>query len=92
MKSLASPLAFAAAVAVIGAMLTASPVRADREPNAEERARIEAALRAAGFQRWEEIELDDGLWEVDDAIDAAGEEWDLKLDPTSMAIVKRVED
>ena len=70
----------------------ASPALADREPTAEERARIEAALKAEGFTRWESIELeDDGMpvWEVDDAVAADGKEYDLDLDPTSLAIIKR---
>jgi len=92
MRSIRTHVASLAASLAVAAVLVASPARADREPNAEERTRIEAAVRAAGFQRWEEIEFDDGLWEVDDAIDASGKEWDLKLDPTSMDIVKRTED
>lgn len=92
MKSIRIQFASLAASLAVAAVLVPSPTMADREPNAEERARIEAAVRAAGYQRWEEIELDDGVWEVDDAIDAAGNEWDLKLDPTSMAIVRRTED
>jgi hypothetical protein len=92
MKSIRTQFASLAASVAVAAVLVASPAQADREPTPEERTRIEAALRAAGFLRWEEIELDDGLWEVDDAIDASGKEWDLKLDPTSMAIVERTED
>lgn len=54
---------------------------ADRAPNATEREAIEKVLRADGFSRWEEIEWDeDGHWEVDDAIDADGRSWDLRLD------------
>jgi len=68
------------------------PALADRAPTAEERTRIEAAVRAAGYKSWEEIELDDGVWEVDDAVDADGKQWDLKLDPKSMTIIKRVQD
>jgi hypothetical protein len=34
---------------------------ADPAPTADERARIEKALRAEGFVSWREIELDDGL-------------------------------
>jgi len=64
----------------------------DRKPTVEERARIEAAVRAAGFVTWEEIEFDDGLWEVDDAKDSTGQEYDLKIDPTSFAIVSRRRD
>ena len=65
---------------------------ADRPPTPEERARIEAVLRDAGFRTWEEIEFDDGRWEVDDAIAADGVEYDLKLDPETLSIVDRRRD
>jgi hypothetical protein len=71
---------------------------ADRAPNQEERTAIEAALRAAGFTSWEEIEFDDDdddeddqVWEVDDATGADGQEYDLKLDQ-SYQIIKRERD
>ena len=51
----------------------------DRPPTPQERAQIEQVLRAEGFTRWEEIELDDGVWEVEDAIGPDGREYDLKL-------------
>jgi len=60
----------------------------DRAPTAEERTAIEQVLSSAGYTAWEEIELDDGLWEVDDAIGADGREVDLKLDPATLAIVE----
>jgi hypothetical protein len=78
--------------AALALPLSASPALADREPTPEERTRIEAALREQGFVEWEEIELDDGMWEVDDARSAAGEEFDLKLDPTTLRIVARDRD
>jgi len=57
-------------VACVGlAPLTA---HADRSPNQEERAKIEQTLRAQGFTSWSGIELDDGRWEVDDAIASDG--------------------
>ena len=65
---------------------------ADRPPTAEERERIEAALRAAGFQTWEEIELENGVWEVDDARAADGRKYDLKLDPNSLQIIHQEKD
>jgi hypothetical protein len=65
---------------------------ADRPPTAEERARIETVLRSEGFQKWEEIEFDDGKWEVDDATAADRREYDLKLDPSTFAIVERKPD
>lgn len=60
----------------------------DRAPNAEERAKIEEVLRAEGFTRWDDIEWDDGFWEVDDAIGADNREVDLKLDE-NFVIVER---
>jgi hypothetical protein len=59
----------------------------DRVPTADELARITASLKAAGYTSWEEIEFDDGRWEVDDAIGADGREYDLKLDPATFEIV-----
>jgi hypothetical protein len=51
----------------------------DRAPTDEERAQIEQVLRGEGFTRWDDIELDDGVWEVDDAVGSDGREYDLKL-------------
>lgn len=67
---------FAAAILVAP---TFGALAQDRAPTPEEQAQIEQALRAQGFTRWDEIELDDGVWEVDDAIGADGKEYDLKL-------------
>jgi len=62
----------------------------DRLPSADERARIEAALRKEGYTSWGKIELDDGrVWEVDNARDAEDREWDLQLDTGSLAITKK---
>jgi hypothetical protein len=70
-----------------------APVAADdRAPTAEELAAIEAALHAAGYTRWEEIEWDDGGWEVDDARGADGREVDLWLEPDTLAIRAERED
>lgn len=81
------------------AMATAStmalgPALADRDPTAEEREAIETELRAQGFTSWEDIELEDdeSVWEVDDAVDADGQEYDLHLDPGTLEIVKRERD
>jgi uncharacterized membrane protein YkoI len=73
------------------AALLASPALADRAPTPEERAAIEAKLRAEGFTRWESIELEDdeSVWEVDDAVAADGREYDLDLEPGTLEILKR---
>lgn len=73
-------------------MPLATSAFADRAPTPEERARIETVLRGLGFTSWEEIELDDGVWEVDDAIGADGQEYDLKLHPESLAVIEQERD
>jgi uncharacterized membrane protein YkoI len=67
------------------------PALADRDPTAEERAAIETKLRAEGFTRWEDIELEDdgSVWEVDDAVGADGREYDLELRAGTLEILKR---
>ena len=64
----------------------------DRPPTPEERTRIEAELRRLGYVSWDSIELDDGLWEVDDARTQDGQEYDLKLRPDTLEVVRRERD
>ncbi|ABS63833.1 conserved hypothetical protein [Parvibaculum lavamentivorans DS-1] len=84
---------FAAAL-LLAVPATSLPALAtdDRAPTAEERERIEEVLRGAGYVSWEEIEFDDNRWEVDDARDEKGREFDVKLDPESYEIVSTRED
>lgn len=79
------------ALALCSAVFAASvvPAAADRPPNPEERARIEQALRAAGYVSWDDIELDDNLWEVDDARRAGSSpECDVDIRPGTYEIVR----
>lgn len=80
--------------AVLAAMALSSPrlAWAGRQPTAEERERIEVVLRAAGFRTWDDIEFEDGVWEVDDARGDDGREYDLKLDPHTLQIIQKKED
>ncbi len=71
------------------ALSGASPAFADQRLPADQQAKVEDVLKREGFTKWKEIELDDGLIEVDDAIDANGKKFDLKLDPQTLAITKR---
>jgi len=65
----------------------------DRVPNAAERASIEDTLKQAGYVSWEEIEFDDGVWEVDDARkEGSTVKYDLKISPENWQIVKVRED
>ena len=68
-----------------------TPALADRAPTDRERAALERVLRDAGYQNWEDIELDDDgpLWDVDDARASDGQRYDLKIDPRSVRIVRR---
>ncbi|MEL6060439.1 MULTISPECIES: PepSY domain-containing protein [unclassified Methylobacterium] len=68
---------------------TSLAARADEKLPPDQQAKVEAQLKQEGFTQWKEIELDDGMIEVDDAIDANGKKFDLKLDPKTLAIVKR---
>lgn len=80
------------ALAASALMLGAAPVFAgdhDRMPTSEELAALENALGQAGYSGWQDIEKDDGYWEVDDAVDADGVRYDLKLDPNDLSVVHK---
>ncbi|GJE28607.1 PepSY domain-containing protein [Methylobacterium organophilum] len=78
------------ALAVLGLALAAGgPALADQKLPPDQQAKVEALLKQEGFTKWDEVELDDGMIEVDDAIDSSGKKVDLKIDPNTMAIVKR---
>ncbi len=81
-----------AALTMAGAVSGPAVADDDRAPTAQERSAIESVLRAEGFVRWDEIELDDGVWEVDDARTAQGREYDLKLRPGTYEIIRREAD
>ncbi|MDR7036921.1 MULTISPECIES: PepSY domain-containing protein [Methylobacterium] len=83
MRPITAALALALATAACGGAL------ADEKLPPDQQTKVEAILKQEGFTKWKEIELDDGMIEVDDAIDANGKQFDLKLDPKTLAIVKR---
>jgi hypothetical protein len=74
------------AAALLGAALLTGPALADEKLPPEQQTKVEDILKKEGFTKWKEIELDDGMIEVDDAI---GKQFDLKLDPKTFEIVKR---
>ncbi|MBX9739621.1 MAG: PepSY domain-containing protein [Beijerinckiaceae bacterium] len=81
------------AIASLASVSLSLPALA-RQPNADERTRIEQALRADGFVSWKDIELDDDVWEIDDAMrtdNAAGrrQSCDLEISPANYQIVAR---
>ena len=74
---------------VVLSLAFAAPAFADEKLPADQQAKVEELLKKEGFTKWKEIELDDGVIEVDDAIDANGKKSDLKLDPKTFEIIKR---
>ena len=74
---------------VLAAGLAGSVQAKDTPLPPDQLAKVEALLKQEGFTKWKEIEMDDGEIEVDDAIDASGKQFDLKLDPKTLAITKR---
>lgn len=86
-------------ISCFAAALFVSPLAAaDRVPTPEERGAIEKVLRDSGFVSWEEIELDDDrprrqpYWDVDDARDAQGQVFDLKIEPGTLKVLRRTPD
>jgi len=79
---------------LMGALILFSSATAwaGREPTEEERPHLEAALRAAGYEQWDGIELENGFWEIDDARIVDGRKFDLKLHPETLALVESKED
>ena len=55
-----------------------------------DQAKVEAALKAQGYAQWKSIVLDNGTWEVDDAINAAGKQFDLRIDATTLKITNSI--
>ena len=79
-----------AAAALLFAFLLLHPAQAeDCVPTPEERGRIEAALHSAGFQKWDDIAWDEDAWEVEDAVAEDGQEYYVRLDPNTFAIIER---
>lgn len=82
---------FGKPLAALGLVALAAPALADRGPSKEESQVIAAKLTAEGYQRWDKIELDDGVWEVDNARTLDGKAYDLKLN-AHFQIVKKDRD
>lgn len=81
-------------VAALAVLPITAPRADDDQPSPEERVRIEAALRSLGFVRWGEIERENHgrAWEIDDARNAEGRQYDLKLAAGDLRELWRRED
>jgi len=68
-----------------------APARADRPLTDEERAKLVAAISAAGCSGGK-LEFDDGKYEVDDATCSDGQTYDLEFDANFRLIKKELEE
>jgi hypothetical protein len=55
-----------------------------------DQAKVEEALKAQGYTHWKTIILDNGTWEVDDAINTAGKQFDLRINANSLKITSTI--
>ena len=51
---------------------------------------VEAALKSQGYTKWKSIVLDNGTWEVDDAINAQGKQFDLRIDAKTLKTTETI--
>lgn len=80
----------AAAALTLAMGFAAGAALADgRAPTPDETAAVSAALNKAGFTAWGKVELDDGKWEIDDAVGADGKRYDVDLSVTDYSIIKQ---
>ncbi|WP_159999477.1 PepSY domain-containing protein [Roseomonas sp. 18066] len=75
------------AVMLLVPSLAFAQATAERPPSEAERGRLEQALRDQGFRDWGKIQLDRGIWEVEDAMDRQGARRDLRILPGELRIV-----
>ena len=55
-----------------------------------DQAEVKAALKDQGYTHWKTIVLDNGTWEVDDAINTAGKQFDLRIDANTVKITNSI--
>ncbi len=76
---------YAISIAVL--VLSSALAFADTAPGQD---KVEATLKAQGYKSWKSIVLDNGVWEVDDAINSAGKQFDLRIDAKTLKTVSSV--
>lgn len=69
--------------------LASSATASERAPTANESAAISSALNTLGYSSWGSIELDDGKWEVDNAVHSDGKVYDVDLRLSDLAVIKK---
>jgi len=73
------------ALAILGLTTVASYASTSAD-----QAKVEAALKAQGYTHWKSIVLDNGTWEIDDAINTAGKQFDLRVDANTLKLTNSI--
>jgi hypothetical protein len=79
---------FPSCLDLVGLALSASFAYADQPAPGQDK--LEAALKAQGFTHWKSLVLDNGTWEVDDAINSADKQFDLRVDATTLKTTSQI--
>lgn len=82
-------IASTAAALLAAATFAGSAIASERAPSAAEAAAIGDAMKSQGFSAWGKVELDDGKWEVDNAVHSDGRVYDVDLRVSDLGILKR---
>ncbi|GJM14906.1 MAG: hypothetical protein DHS20C13_02330 [Thermodesulfobacteriota bacterium] len=82
---------FILALTFIGVVFTQNAL-ADRDANAEERAKVVEALTAAGCPNVGEVEVEGNYFEADDVICDDGKKYEIYLDQDMKIIKKKLDD
>jgi peptidase YpeB-like protein len=56
---------------------------------ATDQTKVEEALKAQGYTTWKTIVLDNGTWEVDDAM-KGGKQFDLRVDAKTLKVTSSI--
>jgi hypothetical protein len=79
------PMKLGLSLAILGLSMVAAYAATSTD-----QAKVEAALKAQGYTHWKTIVLDNGTWEVDDAINTAGKPFDLRIDANTLKITNSI--
>lgn len=66
-----------------------SAIASERAPTTAESAAISSALNTLGYSSWGSVELDDGKWEVDNAVHSDGKVYDVDLRLSDLSVIKK---
>lgn len=83
-----------AGILILIALSAVSPASAldDRDAASRTRNEVVEAIRETGFDDWDYIEFDNGVWKIANARHWGRRRYDLKVDPSTQLIIKTARD